>query len=295
MSSDPASQSKVRGLAWVSLAYVLAITAGSAAVWSLRSGAPEAALAAGYGASVLVVFAFSAGFRNSSFFDAWWSVAPLATLPWVASFSEGLPARRALVVLLVGFWGLRLTFNWARGWSGLHHEDWRYRDLAAKTGRAYWLASFFGLHVFPGVLVYLGTLSIVLAGRGSAPLGPLPALGAFITLGATVIDPVADEQLRHFARSGPPPGAFCEVGVWRWSRHPNYFGELGTWCGLFVLALASGAPAWPAIAGPLAMWALFEAASIPMMEARQRARRPGYSEYQRRVSKLVPWPPRRAE
>ena len=143
MSSDATSQSKLRGLAWVSLAYALAIAAGSAAAWALRDGAPEATLAAGYAASVLVVFAFSAGFRNSSFFDAWWSVAPLATLPWIVLGAEGSGMRRGCVALLVAFWGVRLTFNWARGWTGLAHEDWRYRDLAAKTGRAYWIASFF--------------------------------------------------------------------------------------------------------------------------------------------------------
>jgi steroid 5-alpha reductase family enzyme len=222
-------------------------------------------------------------------------VAPIAIAAWLAlgpGTRHGLDARTAAIVTLVTAYGLRLTWNWLRGWPGLHHEDWRYVDFRQKTGRAYWLVSFAGLHLFPTVMVYLGCLPLhaALVDPG-APFGALDVLAIVVTGGAILVEGLADEQLRAFRRTHPD-GRICDQGLWRSSRHPNYFGEISFWVGLWLFGVAAGAPWWTAV-GVAAMLALFLGASIPMAEARSLRRRPHYAEHQRRVSRLVPWPPRK--
>src|SRR5262249_42945026 len=140
--------------------------------------------------------------------------------------------------------GARLTWNWVRGWSGLGHEDWRYVDLRGKTGAAYWLVSALGLHLMPTVTVLAGLLSLQPALGGTAPLGPLDLVALLVTAGAVLLEGVADQQLRAFRLSSPAAGTILSTGVWRWSRHPNYVGEIGFWWGLFLFGLAGGGFVW---------------------------------------------------
>jgi steroid 5-alpha reductase family enzyme len=255
-----------------------------------------AAAIADAGATV-VVFGWSLAHDNSSMYDPYWSVAPLVLAPWLVLLPEAAGAvgcRQALVLVLVYAWGLRLTFNWARGWHGMRHEDWRYVDLRRSTGRLYWPVSLLGLHLMPTVMVFLGCLPLWPAlVVGTAPLCWLDGVATLVCVGAVACEAVADRQLHEFRRSGPPVGAILDRGLWGWSRHPNYFGEITLWWGLFLFGLAAAPGAWWPVVGPLAITLLFVLASIPLIERRMHARRSGWAEHCRRVSALVPWPPRR--
>jgi steroid 5-alpha reductase family enzyme len=102
---------------------------------------------------------------------------------------------------------------------------------------------------------------------------------------------VADEQMRRFART-KAPGAVMDRGLWRYSRHPNYFGEILFWWSLWFFAMAADPAWWWTVIGPVAMVAMFLSASIPLLDERSRARRPAFDDYARRTSALVPWPPK---
>lgn len=292
MSHAPVSRST--GFALVTLAYVgaLAIAFGTVRLspYGLELTLGLASLTATLG---LFVASFVSG--NASTFDAYWMVAPPAACAWlltIASPGASTP-RGALVTTLVSVWAVRLTWNWIRTWGGPGHEDWRYVEIAKRSGRLYPLANLVGIHLFPALLVWLGSLSLVPAlATGTAPLGPLDALGALVTGGAIAIEALADEQLRRHRLAGHPPGTIMEEGLWAYSRHPNYFGEISFWVGLFVFAMASDVSAWSCAIGPIAMIALFVFGTIPMMEKRSLERRPQYAEVQRRVSMLVPLPRR---
>lgn len=213
----------------------------------------------------------------------------------VASAASGVPvARQALVTALVLFWGARLTFNFARGWEGLRHEDWRYVAVREKAGRAYWVVSFVGIHAMPTLWVFLGCLSLIPAlATGTRPLGLLDGVAAGVTAGAIALETVADEQLRSFRRSNPAPGRTLEQGLWALSRHPNYLGEISFWWGLYLFALAADPSAWGCVAGPLSITLLFALVSVPMLDRRSLARRPGYAEHMARVPGILPRPWRR--
>ena len=288
--------SLARAFALCALAYVLALVAALGTGSWLGDRDPLLVVAVADVAATLVVFAFSFACDNSSFYDPYWSVAPIPIAVYFAvhPLATGDPIRRALVVVLVAAYGARLTWNWARGWHGLAHEDWRYVDLRQKTGRAYWLVSLLGLHLMPTAMVLAGCLALRAAFFvGTRPFGALDVVAALVTAGAVLIEGTADNQLRAFRLAAPPPGSTLEAGLWRYSRHPNYFGEVSFWWGLALFAVASGAVVPLAFAGALAITALFLFVSIPMIDKRMLSRRPDYRERMRRVSPLVPLPPRR--
>jgi steroid 5-alpha reductase family enzyme len=291
--TDPAD--RTRAFLWITVAYLTALVAALVTGIALRHRHPiEIAFAADVAATI-VVFGFSYVFDNSSFYDAYWSVIPPAIAVYfiAAAAPEAVDLRQALVLLAVSLWAVRLTWNWARGWTGLHHEDWRYVDLRASQGKLYWIVSFFGLHFFPTLTVFLGCLPLWLAlGEGARPLGLLDAAGAACALGGTALEFFADNQLRRFKLAGPPPGSTFEGGLWAWSRHPNYLGEILLWIGLALFGAAASGFVWWGWIGAAAMVLMFRFASLPMIEKRMLARRPDYEERQRRVSLLIPWPPK---
>ncbi|MCF4166086.1 DUF1295 domain-containing protein [Zavarzinia compransoris] len=282
------------------IAYGLCVAAGAAVLYGaglhgVGLPAPWDALAADVVAT-LVIFGFSRAYGNSSFYDAYWSVIPpLLAVHWYATGGDAIDGLRALaVIVLVVLWGIRLTANWAIHWGGLGHEDWRYPLVRQRAGKAAILADLFGIHLFPTVQVFLGCLPVyAVMNFGRAPFGLLDAVAVAVTLGAIAIETVADRQLHAFV-ARKQPGSFIQSGLWAWSRHPNYFGEMSFWWGLMLFGLAAAPQFWWWIApGALAMTAMFLFASIPFMDQRSLERRPGFADYMRRTSALVPLPPKR--
>jgi steroid 5-alpha reductase family enzyme len=279
------AMSRQASFAVVVVAYLVALGVALAAGYAVRDWHPLAVVAVADVAGTIVIFAASVAMRNSSMYDPYWSVVPPVIALYL--FEEG--ARGWVVMALVFIWGARLTLNWARGWPGMRHEDWRYVNIRSQTGRRYWPASFGGIHAFPTVQVYLGCLALYPALTGGHSLWWLDALAVAVTAGAIAIETVADEQLRAFARI-KHPGEIMERGLWRYSRHPNYFGEIAFWWGLWLTGVA-GRPGdwWWTLIGPVAISVMFITASVPMLERRSAERRPEYVERTQRISVLVPW------
>lgn len=288
---------KSASLARVTAAYVVAL--GVAAAWlvwgpdtrSLWLDALIADLLA-----TLVVFGASRKYHNSSFYDAYWSVVPPLLLAywWAAAGADAPDWRVILLAVVVLAWAVRLTGNWAYGFPGLHHEDWRYPMLREKSGRWEMATDLLAIHVFPTLQVFLACLPIYVAvTRTGHAVGWLDLVAFVVGLSAVTIELVADLQLHRFVRVRTP-GQVMDRGLWSWSRHPNYFGEISFWLSvaLFGVATAPG-DAWWLLAGVLAMTAMFLGASIPMMEKRSLERRPAYQQVIDRVPRLVPRPPRK--
>jgi steroid 5-alpha reductase family enzyme len=276
-------------------AYGTALAAAAATVLLMKDYDAIVAAFCADAAATMVIFIFSVALNNSSMYDPYWSVAPLPiAIYWAMGIGGGSFSIRGMaVMLLVAAWGGRLTYNWYRQWKGLVHEDWRYADFRNKTGSFYWPVSFLGIHFFPTVMVFLGCLSMYPVMRSSSTdLRLLDGVALVISGGAIIIEMIADKQLNRFVSSHPPREAILDSGLWAYSRHPNYFGEISFWWGLFIFSLAADGFHWWAIIGPLAITIMFLTVSIPMMEKRMLSRRPHYAERQRSVSMLIPWFPK---
>ncbi|MCG8590823.1 MAG: DUF1295 domain-containing protein [Proteobacteria bacterium] len=248
-------------------------------------------------AATLIIFGFSVAYDNSSFYDPYWSLVtvPIALAFWWSPEVASVDATRAALVLgLVSLYAFRLTFNWARGWQGLGHEDWRYVNIRAATGRLYWPASLLGIHGFPTVQTYLGCLPLYAVLVAPArDWNVLDFVAALVTAGGIAIEAVADQQLRRFAKSGAAPGSVLDTGLWSVSRHPNYFGEMCFWWGLFLFALAANPALWWTGAGAVAITLMFVFASLPMIEKRMLERRPAFQRQIETTSLVIPWFQRR--
>jgi steroid 5-alpha reductase family enzyme len=310
------AHSRTRAFVYCTLAYVVALAgalvAGWAAQYYFADLHPIAVAAIADVIGTLIVFAFSVRFDNSSIYDPYWSVAPLPIVvywSWLGLKNEVALYLLLVVGALVLLWGARLTYNWARGWQGLDHEDWRYVDIRRQTGRAYWPASLGAIHLLPTAMVFGGLLPLypVLAGATvtvnastatglhRAVLWSAHGAAIAITLTAIWIEATADKQLRRFKLTRKKPGETLQSGLWATSRHPNYFGEVLFWWGLAVFVIpVLPAYAWTLV-GPLAITGLFLCISIPLIDRRMLARHPDYEKRMNRISRLIPWFPRKPD
>lgn len=276
--------------------YAIAAGVAIAVVYALGDSSPILIAGCADIAATFVIFAFSTVYRNSSLYDPYWSVAPIPiVLYW--SFSPVVRGvngiRQVLAATLVTIWAVRLTYNWLRRWEGLTHEDWRYSDLREKTGRWYWLVDLTGIHLFPTLQVFLGCLALYPAlSVGTNPLGVVDGIAVLITSGAIWIEATADKQLHRFLSGEKRPGEILNRGLWAYSRHPNYFGEILFWWGLYLMGLAADPSYGWTVIGPLSITLMFAFISIPMIDKRSLERRPDYADHMKNVSACIPWFPR---
>lgn len=286
-----------RALWLVTLSYVMALFAGGLTILYAPIEDPLWLTFAADAVATIVIFGWSVAYDNSSFYDAYWSVIPIAiVLYWLSLADTHVPGLRiAGISLVVGVWGARLTWNWARGWTGLDHEDWRYVDFRTQFPHTYWLVSFGGIHFFPTLIVFAGMAAaypaFVSPGRD---LGWIDLLAFGVGLGGIAFELIADEQLHAFVKGKKQPGETLRTGLWRYSRHPNYLGEMMIWWSLFLFGLAAD-PAWAkwAVLAPLAMSGMFLFVSIPLLEKRSLERRANYQQVIDETSMLIPLPPRK--
>ena len=238
----------------------------------------------------VLVFIFSVIFNNSSMYDPYWSVQPFVIAVFLAWPLKDLNVLEMIVLFMVFLYSLRLTLNFYRGWTGIKHEDWRYRNFRTDFPKLYWPISFLGIHLFPTIMVFLACMSMVHIYRG-----PGMELNAWFIVGlATMIMAIglafiADEQMKTFRNKIENKGKLMRGGLWKYSRHPNYLGEILTWWGLFFFSLSAGYEQWWMIAGPVTVTAMFLVISIPMLEKRELERRAEYADYMKQVSILIPF------
>jgi steroid 5-alpha reductase family enzyme len=280
---------RARDLLRVALAYAVALVVALAVGWALRERHPILVAAAADLATTLVVFGFSVRYDNSSLYDPYWSVAPLPiALYWA---TPGM--QQILLLVLIALWGARLTGNWVARWHGIRDEDFRYQEIRRRTGRLYWPASFFSIHLLPTIWVFLGLLPLYPALARPSPINPLDIAALIVTAAAIAIETMADQQLRSFLRTRRDPEAVLNQGLWAYCRHPNYLGEVLFWWGLYLFGVAAEpAWAWSAV-GPLSITVLFIFISVPWMDRRLLLRHPAWAQTMKSLPALLPWPRRK--
>jgi steroid 5-alpha reductase family enzyme len=242
-----------------------------------------------------LVWLASVRVRNAGIVDVAWSalLTPLALLH--AGLSDGWGLRRGLAAALMTLWSLRLAFYLGRRVLGhLEREDIRYAALRESWGSAANRNMLF-FFCFQGLTTVVLSVPVMLASRNSTPsLHPLEIAGALLILLSIAGEGVADAQLRRFRADPANRGRVLASGLWRYSRHPNYFFEWLVWVGWLVFALASP-HGWIVLTCPLLMlWFLYKVTGIPATETQSlRSKGEAYREYQRTTSPFLPWFPRR--
>ena len=240
--------------------------------------------------SLFLLWLLSLQLRNSSIVDIFWGCG-FVMIAWLAFIeSSGDASRRYLVVGLATLWGLRLSGYLASRNIG-HGEDPRYRAMREKHGAHWWWRSAFIVFGLQGVLMLIVSLPLQFAQISSTPLGPFDALAAAVTLAGIAFESAADFQLARFKKNPANRGQVLKTGVWRYTRHPNYFGDFLVWWGLWGVAAAAGY-AQQTLVSPLVMsFLLTRVSGVPLLEKAMK-QKPGYADYVARTSSFFPWWPR---
>lgn len=234
-----------------------------------------------------VVFVFSLIFRNASVYDPYWSVQPVViTIAYVVSAKE-LSAAQILFLAAVLFWGVRLTANWAYTFFGLGHIDWRYAMLKEKTGKLYPIVNFVGIHLVPTLVVYGCVLPVAFTFRENPTCNAGAAVFFAAAIFATILEGAADVEMHRYRKNRN--GTFIRNGLWKYSRHPNYLGEILMWWAIALAYVCMAPQRWYLTAGAFANTLLFLCVSIPMADKRQ-SRKEGFELYKKQTRMLLPIP-----
>ena len=238
--------------------------------------------------ATLFVFLFSNIHKNSSIYDPFWHVAPIPIVFYIANQSPLPDLQLNLVLSAFLFWALRLTYNWYLNWTNLDHEDFRYIDLKDNNRFIAFINDLFGIHLIPTLIVNVSLYPIYEA-LMSSNLSNLIYIGFILIILAVVIQYISDTQMRKFKSNENNFGKTMKYGLWKYSRHPNYLGEVSFWFGIYIFALASGSTSIWLLACPMIMLALFVFISCPMMDNRSLKKRPDYKEYMDKTPQLIMW------
>ena len=230
--------------------------------------------------------------RDAGIADIVWGLG-FVVIGWVSwSVGDGLADRRSLLVAMVTIWGLRLAIHliWrSRG----QPEDFRYASMRRRAGDRFAITSLFTVFLLQGALMLLVSLPVQLAMTPTEPdVGVLAIIGVVVWGVGLFFETVADAQLTRFRNDPDNDGAVLDWGLWRYSRHPNYFGDFCVWWGLYLTAAETTDARW-AIVGPIVMSVLLlRVSGVTMLERSLHTRREGYADYMARTSVFFPRPPK---
>ncbi|NJD17947.1 MAG: DUF1295 domain-containing protein [Gemmatimonadetes bacterium] len=237
-----------------------------------------------------LLWAVSVRLRDASIADPFWGPGFLLVgLAYLAAHGNSTP-RGFIAVALVAAWAARLGFHLLRR-NRSHGEDPRYAAMRAGHGARFWWVSLGTVFWLQAALLWIVSLPVLAAVVGSAPLGAWDAAGVAVFLAGFLTEAVADAQLARFRDDPANRGTVLDRGLWRYSRHPNYFGDALLWWGVYFLAVGAGAP-WTVVGPALMTLLLVKVSGVALLERSLVQTRPGYAEYVRRTSAFVPWFPR---
>ena len=248
-----------------------------------------AALAIAFG----VIWLLSLVLRDASIVDIWWGLG-FVLVAWTAYVTaEAAEARHLLIAVLVTIWGVRLGgyLAWRNVGKG---EDPRYQAMRRHWGKRFWWVSLFTVFILQGAIMWVVSLPVQVAMSADDidTFWPVVVLGSLVWATGVFFETAGDLQLARFKANPANKGKVMDSGLWRYTRHPNYFGDFLVWWGLYLTALGTIDPWWTAVGPAVMSFMLLRVSGVAMLERSISKRRPGYEEYVRKTSAFFPRAPR---
>ena len=247
-------------------------------------------------ALMAVTMAISVRIQKLTVVDTVWPlgfVAVAVVSVFVTGYGDGMPGPQLLLLVLTTVWGVRLALY-------LHHrnrgkdEDPRYAELAEKDGRSFGQVALTRVFLPQGIAMFLVATPVMVGMNNLGTIGWLGWLAAVVWGVGLFFEAVGDHQLAQFKKDPENKGKIMDQGLWRYTRHPNYFGDACVWTGIW-LAAASSWPGVVTVISPIAMTVfLTKVTGASLNEKGMRKTKPGYDDYVRRTSGFIPLPPRKA-
>lgn len=250
-------------------------------------------------AGFALLWGVAVAIRDVSFIDSVWALGMGGVAAATFVQTDGATARRMLLLCLCAAWALRLGLHLLLRWRA-HGADRRYVRMLDKArserGWGFARASLILVFALQAPLMWIVSLPVQLGQLSTAPagVGPLGWIGAVVAAAGILFETVGDAQITRFKADPANAGQVMDRGLWRYTRHPNYFGDILTWIGLWLVAAETPLGLW-ALPGPLVLiFLLTRFSGGNIYEHRLTKTRPGYDDYRRRTSPLIPWPPKPA-
>lgn len=286
------NMNKAQSLLLVSVIYVIAMVAGFfSAIWIndiyLRLFFADVVM-------TVLIWIVSIPLKNVSLYDPYWSLVPWAIATYFLIYAGAYTSiPLMLIYVALSVWSWRLTINWVITFDDIHWEDWRYKNYRNSLHPLIFQGlSFIGLMMMPTVLVYSALLPFLYM-LDNVVSSWWSLFGVAVIVLGTTFEFIGDHQMHTFLKL-PEHSGVCELGLWKYSRHPNYLGENLVWIGVFLSFIVVSYNTFYIGYGWILILALFEGISIPLMEGRQLKRRgDAYKEYRRTTSRMLILPKRK--
>lgn len=282
-------KSKGLGLLILFLIYGIAVSAGIGMFVLLESNGVNNLLLDILIADVtatVIVWLFGVIFQTASTYDPYWSVQTIIIYILLLVKFNNWNVGTILFLIPVAIYTIRLTGNFIYTFDSLSYVDWRYRMLKERSGNFYQFVNLFGICMFPTLVVYTASIPMFLfAVNGNFDYFQI--IGLVIMLGAIVLEFISDYQMHYFRKHRKDRNEIINVGLWKYSRHPNYLGEISFWFGLFLFYFVFNLGGWYWISGAIINLLMFLFISIPMEEKHMMEYKPNLKEYIDSVSMLL--------
>lgn len=231
--------------------------------------------------------------KNVSIVDMFWGFGFVLVNTYCFFVTPSTPSK-VLLAVMVALWGLRLSVY--LGWRNIGKpEDFRYREFRRKYGENnYWWISFFQTFLLQGILMFLIAMPLlgVNMNATSDKLSPLEYAGVLLWLTGIIFEAGGDLQLARFKKDPANKGKVLNTGLWRYTRHPNYFGDAAVWWGYGLMSIAAGAY-WYALGSVLMTLLIIKVSGVALLEKSLTQQKPQYREYIRKTSAFIPWFPKK--
>jgi len=237
-------------------------------------------------AATIIIWLFSVFFSNSSIYDPYWSVAPPFILTLLVLYYGIVSVPIVLLLIVIWLWAIRLTINWISTFPNLSHQDWRYTLFKERNPKIWQLINFTGIHLVPTIVVFLAMIPAFYLLQIETNANICTYLSFVLCIFAVSLQLISDIQMQKFRKANK--GKICNIGLWKYSRHPNYLGEILLWWGVYFTLLSVAPQYWWLVFCPLANNLLFLFVSIPLMEKRQLNNKQEYADYIKVTGKLIP-------
>jgi steroid 5-alpha reductase family enzyme len=244
--------------------------------------------------SIFLLWLLSVKLKDVSIVDIFWGLG-FVLVTWVSvALTKGFAPRRWLLCTLVTVWGVRLAVHlWLRNHG--KGEDYRYQSIRKRVGPSFWWSSLFIVFGFQGVLIWLISLPLQVAQADARPfeLTWLDYLGLLVWIIGFAFEALGDDQLKRFKANPQNKGKVMDQGLWRYTRHPNYFGDALLWWGLWLIAVSTPYGLMTIFSPFLMTLLLLKISGVSLLEKTLTKSKPGYESYIRRTNAFIPWFPKK--
>ena len=239
--------------------------------------------------STIAIWLIGVILDTASIYDAYWSVqTPFIYICLLIKF-KNINVGNFIYLELILFWAIRLTYNYTKTFNNISYIDWRYKQIKEKTGKFYQIVNLIGICMMPTIIVYLASIPSFLFIINDYKFKWIQLIGYAIMLISTFIEMKADIDIHEFKKIRRDRKEIINIGLWKYSRHPNYFGEICFWYGVaFSYVFCDFKNDWCYMLGAVINNALFLFISIPLAENSLRKYKEGYDIYKKNTSMLIP-------